>query len=249
MRPHVVPVILTAAVLWTAAPASAQELGTFRWRLAPYCNQLVLRVEQKGTVFEVSGTDDQCGGAVAAAANGSAHFNPNGTVALSVIVIRPDGIPIATNASISPSTLSGSWSDEYGNGGAFTFNPTAAPGAPRRVTLTGVYAVAFTAAAPNDAGGSAIAFGRRVPGVVTPFVLRIGQAATLDCPGDSDTPLAAPGRLCLYEAVAVNAGPLVVGKGSGAVGTGVDNVGGTVSLRAIAAGTAGSVGRWAVTLP
>ncbi|MGE0360007.1 MAG: hypothetical protein AB7H93_07995 [Vicinamibacterales bacterium] len=248
MMMRVVPAICAAVVLLLVPPASAQVLGTFRWRLAPYCNQLSLRIEQKGTVFEVSGTDDQCGGAVAAAANGSAHLNPNGTVGLSVVVIRPDGIPIATSASISPSTLSGSWSDEYGNGGAFTFNPAAAPGSPRRVTLTGGYVVTFTAAASIDAHTTPIAFGRRVPGGVAVVVLRVGQTATPQCPGDVFNPLAAPGTLCVYESVTQNAATVTLANGEAQL-TRSDSSGATLVVVPTAAGAVGSAGRWAVTLP
>jgi hypothetical protein len=248
MRLLTLLVICTVTTLVNVVPASAQVLGTFRWRLAPYCNQLSLRIEQKGTIFELSGTDDQCGGTVAAAANGSAHLNPNGTIGISLVVIRPDGIPIATSASISQSTLSGSWSDEYGNGGSLTFNPTAAPGDPRRVTLTGAYLVAFTAVAQNNPGATAIAFGRRAPDSLSPTVLRLGQVSTVDCPGNIDDPKAAPGKLCVYEGNSQNVGQLFVANGTGLLGS-TDNSGGSVVAFANAAGLVGSAGRWAVTLP
>jgi hypothetical protein len=165
-----------------------------------------------------------------------------------VTVIRPDGIPIATSASISVSTLSGSWSDEYGNGGAFTFNPTVAPGSPRRVTLTGGYVVTFTAAASTDAHTSPIAFGRRVPGVVAVAVLRVGQTATPQCPGDVFNPLAAPGTLCVYESVTQNAATVTVANGEAQLPRS-DNSGATLVVFPTAAGAVGSAGRWAVTLP
>jgi hypothetical protein len=38
----------------------AQPLGTFYWRLAPYCNTPVLTVIQEGTAYRLQGYEDQC---------------------------------------------------------------------------------------------------------------------------------------------------------------------------------------------
>ena len=42
------------------AIADAQPLGTFFWRMEPYCNVLTLEVVREGQTFRVQGTDDWC---------------------------------------------------------------------------------------------------------------------------------------------------------------------------------------------
>src|SRR5262245_16165508 len=82
---------MVGVALMTAATASAQVLGTFRWQLAPFCNVVTLTVVQNGPAFSLHGTDDQCGAPRFAAVSGSAHLNPDGTAGLAFTVMRPDG--------------------------------------------------------------------------------------------------------------------------------------------------------------
>ena len=111
-----------ATALWSVVPASAQPLGTFRWQLQPYCNVVILAVVQQGGQYQLDGTDDQCGGAVAASARGMAFLNPNGTIGLGLsIVTTPGGTPIHVDATITAPALNGTWRDSAGNSGNFIF--------------------------------------------------------------------------------------------------------------------------------
>ena len=51
-----------AAVLFAAAPANAQSLGTFRWRLADFCSVVNVNVIQQGSFYQLVGYEEQCGG-------------------------------------------------------------------------------------------------------------------------------------------------------------------------------------------
>lgn len=242
---------VVAGVAVGATEASAQVLGNFRWQLAPFCNVVTLRVERQGALYQLSGTDDRCGDPLAAAANGSAHVNPNGTASIALTVIRPDGIPVASSASISLVTLSGTWSDEYGNSGAFTFNPPGVGGSPRQVTLRGNYGIIFNAAAAGQDDTSAFSFGRTLPAaplVPAANILQFGAAATLNCPGSFDDPQALPGQLCIYERIRGNAS-LVAVLDSRSVPNVADRTGATMFVRSTAAGQAFAMGKWAVTIP
>lgn len=129
--------------LLAALPAWAQPLGSFRWQLQPFCNVVTLVVTQHGTVFEIEGTDDQCGAGRAASAAGTAFVNPDGSIGLGIaIVTAPSGTPVHLDASISPSTLSGTWHDSTGATGPFVFTPGAGNGGnPRPASTLGLSGV------------------------------------------------------------------------------------------------------------
>src|SRR5690606_23898015 len=163
---------------------------------------VTLRVEQKGTLYELSATDDLCGAPQSASANGSAHVNPNGTAGISLTVIRPDGVPVTSSAAISLTTLSGTWSDQYGNSGTFVSNPPAAPGTARPVTLRGSYSNIYHATGPGEDDSSALAFTYPLaapPAAPPANIIPFGGSATVNCPGSFTNPQAAPGQLCIYE--------------------------------------------------
>ena len=48
------------AGLFAPIDGVAQPLGTIYWRMAPYCNTLVLTVVQEGTVYGLRGYEDPC---------------------------------------------------------------------------------------------------------------------------------------------------------------------------------------------
>jgi hypothetical protein len=167
--------VLTVLVtgLWSAAPASAQPLGTYRWQLQPFCNVITVAVVQQGGQYQLHGNDDQCGGAVKASVVGLAFQNPNGSIGFGLtIVTAPGGTPVHVDATISIATLGGTWRDSAGNSGTFIFTPGAAvPGGPRPVlpggiapgsiTTVQIATAAVTGAqlAPNAVTGAAIANG------------------------------------------------------------------------------------------
>ena len=101
----------------SASSASAQVLGTFRWQFAPYCNTITLTIQQVAGQFVANGFDDLCGAARTAPAIGSAHLNPDGTVGLGITVIRGDGFAVQHSAIFTPTSPSGTWTDNYGNSG------------------------------------------------------------------------------------------------------------------------------------
>jgi hypothetical protein len=238
--------VLSLILLVTGAlggTASAQVLGIFRWQLAPHCNVLTMTVEQRETTYRLDGTDDLCGAPVHAAASGTAHVNPNGSVSIAVTVTRPDGIPIQHNLSLTLPSLSGTWTDEGGNEGVLIFAPAVpALGAPKRVTLRGTYAVDYVA---GLTGASAISFGRQLP---SPPIPHLVTSSTAECPGSSASPEAAPGHLCVYTASSLSAVACIVSAAFGPCGT-TSRTGAVVWVQAAFTGRVYHVGTWAVTLP
>jgi hypothetical protein len=112
----------TFHALGLPAPAVAQSLGTFRWQQQPYCNVITVNVVQAGQVYQVDGFDDQCGASTRAAVAGLAFPNPNGTIGFGLTVVTsPGGTPVHIDATISLSTLSGTWRDSSGGTGNWTF--------------------------------------------------------------------------------------------------------------------------------
>lgn len=133
--------VVSLAATVTLAPmlSSAQQtVGTFRWQQLPYCDVLALTVTQSGGVYELEGTDDQCGAGRAASASGTAFLNPDGSIGLGLsIVTTPGGAPLHLDASIGLATLGGTRHDSAGGSGSFVFTPgAAAAGAPRPVPST-----------------------------------------------------------------------------------------------------------------
>ena len=95
-----------ALVIGQASIVSAQVLGTFTWVFAPYCNVVTLRVEQKGSLYELTGTDDGCDGAApAATVNGSAHPTVGGMVGMSLTIVRPDAFVVTATADRPSSSV------------------------------------------------------------------------------------------------------------------------------------------------
>lgn len=246
-------IVVTVLLGW-APHLLAQPVGTFRWQLAPYCNVLTLFVEQGGGGYALTGFDDRCGSAVRAAARGTAHQNPDGTIGLGIAVTRPDGRLLQTSASISLGSFAGTWSDNYGNSGTFIFNPAAPAGPPRAITVRGVYAVNYRAVATGDSSVSPFSFGETLtaaPVAVAANFIKVGQPPTPDCPGSAAFPQAAAGHLCVYEQLGINvaASRCIVRTGTSFSCHFAERYGAGVFTQAIAAGAAGSQGTWAVTIP
>jgi hypothetical protein len=181
--------------------SGSQVLGTFRWQFAPYCNTVTLSVEARGATFRLEGHDDLCFGPVRAAATGTAHQNPNGTIGMAIAVARPDGIVVNHVVTLNASTLSGSWVDNFGNSGTFELSPATPSGAPRPVTVRGDFAVDFMKAGSALATGvSAISFGINLSAPPIPHLVAPGQTVA-NCPGTATSPQAAPGHLCVYSSL------------------------------------------------
>jgi hypothetical protein len=231
-----------------AVPVGAQTLGTFRWQLAPYCNTVTLTVEARGGVFRLEGFDDMCGGPKRGGATGIAQLNPDGTIGLSITVVRPDGLSVQHAATITLSALSGTWSDEYGNSGTFAFNAASpAPGSPRPLTIRGVYTARLDQSPSIGTGTTDISYGRLLSFTPVPRVVRLGAAPTAECPGTGQLPTAAPGVLCVYERSASNVSGLAVL--SSQFDPAITDRVGAVLVTAGGAGSSHSSGTWAVTVP
>ncbi len=119
--------------------AYAQSLGTFRWQLQPFCNVMTVNVTQQGAIYVLDGTDDRCGnGNQPGSAVGIAFLTPQGLVGFGITTVLPGGIPVHTEATLSLSSLNGTWRDSAGGSGAFVFNG-ALPGAtPRPIPSGGI---------------------------------------------------------------------------------------------------------------
>jgi hypothetical protein len=242
--------LLLCAVMLAIAHqrAEAQALGTFRWQLAPYCNTLTLAIEARGEFFALQGYDDMCGGPKRGGATGTAQTNSDGTIGLSISVVRPDGFSVQHVATVTPAALTGTWTDEYGNAGTFSFNaPSPATGSPRPVTLRGSYTARVNNSASTTTGTTDISYGRLLPFTPQPRVIRFGMPVSAECPGTGAVPQAAPGFLCVYERSGDNVSGVAVL--SSEFGVNVTDRVGAVLVTGAGVGSSHSSGTWAVTLP
>jgi hypothetical protein len=122
MRARIHIALLSATLLSASAGgALAQPLGSFTWQLQPYCNRVTITVTQNGGIYTLDGTDDQCGAPQKAPLVGVAAPNPDGTIGFGLNIVSPTGQPVPVQARIAIATLSGTWSDNAGHGGTFTF--------------------------------------------------------------------------------------------------------------------------------
>lgn len=115
---------VTATLLVSSSVAQAQVIGTFTWQTQPFCNRITATVVQVGASYQLTGTDNRCGG-TAAPVTGTAVQTGLG-VALGLSVALPAGRATDITANITLATLSGTWTDGGGNTGAFAFNGAAA---------------------------------------------------------------------------------------------------------------------------
>jgi hypothetical protein len=128
-------VLCVAMVLGAIGSAGAQPIGTFRWQFSPFCNVITVSVVQQGSIFVLSGVDDNCGAGDASSVTGTAFFNPDGGVGMGLTIVANTGVNLTSSTQISPATFSGTWTDSDGNSGTFTFSPPIpAGGAPRPTT-------------------------------------------------------------------------------------------------------------------
>lgn len=128
---------LTMALALVVAPgmgatgADAQVIGTFRWRMQPYCNVVTLTIEQRGASYLLTGADDNCGLTAPSTGVGVATQGIGASVALGFSTFTPSGIASHVSVTLSLASLSGPWTDDNGHSGQFAFNPVGSSGAPR----------------------------------------------------------------------------------------------------------------------
>jgi len=131
--------LFVLALTLAASTASAQTIGTFRWRTAPYCNVMNVTVTQVGSFYRLEGFDQQCGGNPNQPLWGIGVVQPNGSITFGFSqVMTPGSVkPVAIRASISFPDLNGTWADNAGSSGTFEFNPncTSLCGGPRTLPV------------------------------------------------------------------------------------------------------------------
>lgn len=116
---------LVLALTVAASTVSAQTLGTFRWRTAPYCNVMNVTVTAVGGVFRLEGFETQCGGNPSQPIWGIGLVQPNGSITLgfSVVPVPGPANPVVIRASLG-NDFNGAWTDNEFSNGTFEFNPT-----------------------------------------------------------------------------------------------------------------------------
>jgi len=122
---------------------------------------------------------------------------------------------------------------------------------PSGETLRGVYRAAAGQTAAPSGTLAADTFSFAMPLTFDPaaHLVLAGAQPPSECPGAAAAPAAAPGNLCVYEAVAVNAtGQAIVDPSTNIVGES-SRYGATVQAVSNAPGYFVSTGTWAVTAP
>lgn len=138
MSVHRSVALLLLGFALSTGTAMAQPIGTFRWQIQPYCNVITINVTQQGTIYQLDGTDDNCGGGnQPGSAVGIAYLTPLGLVGFGITSVLPNGIPVHTEATVSIATLNGTWRDSAGNNGNFIFTPGAGIGGAQRPIPSG----------------------------------------------------------------------------------------------------------------
>lgn len=216
--------VLAGLAATVAVRADAQPLGSFRWQLRPYCNIVTLAVTQQGGQYQLDGFDDQCNvGAVYASVRGMAYQNPNGTIGFGMsIVTAPGGAPVHIDATISISTLSGTWRDSAGNSGTFVYTPGAGiGGGPRPVPSGGLApgsvtnvqiaagAVGTTQLAANAVTGANVADGSLTSADI------LGAPTSASVSGDSSVTLTATPAVVRTVTLAIPVAGAVIVNASG----------------------------------
>lgn len=98
----------------------AQSLGVLCWRLNPFVDVLCFDVEDKGFVFELSGTQKIA--TFETPSHGTANFNSStNQFHLGFTTNFPDGFSAQFFVSIRTDSLNGTWTDNFGNSGDFFF--------------------------------------------------------------------------------------------------------------------------------
>lgn len=137
---HRLPLVLLLAVLGAAHVATAQAqtvLGTFSWKLQPFCNTVSVQVTQEGATYRLAGWEDGCGGVVRQPEQGTVSPNLDGTLSFLLVTATVGGVPTTTSVRFDVGSLGGSWTDSAGNSGAFVLGAPAG-GSPRPLGGSGL---------------------------------------------------------------------------------------------------------------
>lgn len=118
--------VVMALLVGGSLPVQAEDpkdIGKFAWRLAPGCEVVVLQVTQSRGTFALHGAGDLdgCGEPRRIPAEGAAFITGDGTTIVMGFTMLFPGNAIHVNARLNPTTVSGPWLDDLGNGGTLTF--------------------------------------------------------------------------------------------------------------------------------
>jgi hypothetical protein len=105
-----------------APTAEAQTyLGQYSWNLAPYCEFFVGQITATGEAYIFSGWDESvCADPPRRnPAYGVFYANLDGTIGGGLTVNFGTFAPMHVGVTLDPSTLSGTWVDDYGGSGEF----------------------------------------------------------------------------------------------------------------------------------
>ncbi len=119
---RIVMTLTAAASMWLPMEANGQTIGTFRWQLSPFCNVLTLTVVLQGSVYQLVGTDDGCGGAGNIMPVTGTAFQQGPGVTMGLTAVSPGGGARSLSASVNLTNFNGTWSDGD-DSGTLTFNP------------------------------------------------------------------------------------------------------------------------------
>lgn len=166
----------------------------------------------------------------------------------------PAGVKGATGATGAqgPKGDQGAKGDQGPKGDTGPAGPVSTD-APPGVTQRGALEVEATAAATYGEAATSISFPLRL--AAAPTVVEVPWNTTKPgCTGDSETPTAAPGYLCIYIANDDNVYQNVTGydlypQDPGTLNFGAARFGVMLSLRSASSGAFGVQGSWAVTAP
>jgi hypothetical protein len=148
--------------------------------------------------------------------------------------LAPDKTPVVNAAKLSGYTA-----------GDLVPGGTVPPG----TTIRGNYSADMTAAGADSRTTSAISFGYLLASAPVARFIPSGAALPTGCSGTSSNPGASPGFLCVFESSRSNINTACIARTTGYTCGAADRMGATVFARSSAAGTAYSVGTWAVTAP
>ena len=125
-------------------------------------------------------------------------------------------------------------------------------------TVRGVFGTMSVATSSTQIAYASISFGYRLSRRPVPHYIKVGTAPKRVCPGNVNSPQAAPGNLCVYEGFSRNtvyAPQLISGDGKGRIEVNpsakpaTSDVGAIVEIFSGSDGNFGVGGTWAVTAP
>ena len=179
LREKLAIAFLAFSMLALPRPAAAQRLGTFRWQQVPFCNVITLSVVQVGTVYQLSGFDDECGADIRSVVTGTAILNPEGSIGMGLTVVTGGGRSLHLDATIGVTSFSGGWRSDSGGAGAWVLTPGPGhPGNPRPLPVQSLLVVGTGVSVPATLT-SQYSPSSLTETVVTPRAARLGLTMSL----------------------------------------------------------------------